>query len=247
MFGRENRDGKLYQFQEDFSRTQRFNFRKKLIENMNWGCLSTAAQAVWPVIACYANRDTGICFPGEFTIRALSGIMEKYVRKGIHGLAGFPGFSWQHYTAKTGRRSKKFCLDLPANHIEKETFPFFKCVLESGVWSQLLPTGRALYPVMRYFGYFDIESYMELEEGDYEAKDFNEIFESRTWDICEAEKIVMAEYAGIDRRSVNAALTDLERCGLVERFSDRIGWKVYIKNKVFFHRSYLNKKLHGKK
>lgn len=237
----------MYQFTDEFSHTHRFHFRKKYIKNFNWARLSTAAQAIYPVLACYAKKS-GIAFPSEETISDLAGITAKVVRKGIKDFASFPGFSWRPYTTKRGRRSKKFYFDLPEHTETGETFPFFQYVLESGSWSELLPTARALYPVMRYFGYFDIESYMELEEGDYEAKDFNEIFESRTWDICEAEKTVMAEYAGIDRTSIDAALKSLKHCCLVEPLPDRPGWKVFLKsNGMIFKRDFLNKKRVSKK
>ncbi len=74
--------------------------------------LSTAAKAIYPVIACHVNKD-GVAFPGEGTISALAGVTPKVVRKGIHDLEGFPGFSWNKYLTRRGRRSKMFFLKLP--------------------------------------------------------------------------------------------------------------------------------------
>ncbi len=55
---------------------------------------------------------------------------------------------------------------------------------------------------MRYYGYFDIDLYCGVEDQDYEPMDFNEVYRERQWDFCEAGKSILAEYAGMSRRSI---------------------------------------------
>ncbi len=233
----------MYQFKEECHETQFFWWDKKLIENKNWALLPKSAKAIYPVIACHCNKK-GEAFPGEQTIAILSGRTEKKVREGIRDLEGFSGFEWHNYLTKRGRRSKKFHVTFPP--IEKgRSFPFFKFILESGFWRELKPSAQALYPVMRHFAYFDYEMYVDKECLDYDPELFDEIFKERDYDFCEAEKSIMAEYAGIARRSLPVALKNLEENFLIESTNEPLGWKVFLRsrgNRIFL-REYLNTKI----
>lgn len=234
----------MYHFKSEYNDEAFFWFRKELIEDLNWAMLSTSAKAVFPVIGCYINKN-GVAFPGEETISTLAGVNPKVVRKGVHDLEGFPGFSWEHYVTKRGRRSKKFYMDLPRDVKPGEAFRFFQVVLESGGWRELKPAAKALYPTMRFFGYFDMEEAME--EGEV-WDDGREAYASREYDQVTAERTVMARHAGIDRRSIGRALESLSECHLVDELEDGSGWKVYLRhNGRVFKPSYLNQKVMGKK
>lgn len=121
----------------------------------------------------------------------------------------------------------------------------------------LSPSGKALYPVMRNFSYFDINEYLYFEELDGKGPiDFDEIYPQRKYDFCDAEKCVMAEYAGISRRSINNALESLKTCNLIEKklyfdgpYIKVPGWKVFLRdNGYIFKRWFLNSRLNkGKK
>jgi hypothetical protein len=237
----------LYQFSEDLNHHAFFWFRKCLVENGNWAMLSTAAKAIYPVLACHTNKN-GVSFPNENTIAALSGVTEKIVRQGVKDLEGFPGFHWESYVTKKGRRAKKFNLELPKEHNRGENFPFHQAILESGNWRELRPTGKALYIAMRYYGYFDLDEYAEREDVEYDLEDLDGFFANRRYDFCEAEKYIMAKAAGINRTSVNAALCSLEHCHLADPLEDRYGWKIYLRDSGYiFKRSYLNERLMTKK
>ncbi|MFC1798351.1 hypothetical protein ACFLZL_00905 [Thermodesulfobacteriota bacterium] len=231
----------MYQFDDDFNHKARFWFRKKLIKNMNWALLPKASKAIFPVIACHVNEH-GIAFPSEQTIAILSGLTEKIVRNGIKGLEHFPSFEWKHYLTKRGRRSKKFCVKLPVENHRGKAFPFFRVVLEYGLWMKLSPTAKALYPVMRHFGFFEIDKYAEAENLEIDVNDFDAVFPERPYDFCEAEFGVLAEFSGINRRSLPAAINSLEKNYLVETLSEDYGWKVFLKSKddTYFNRDYLN-------
>jgi len=237
----------MYQFNEDFNRGAFFWFQKSLIDNKNWKMLSKAAKAVFPVIACHTNKN-GVAFPSEGTISALAGITEKSVRQGLRDLEGFPGFDWEYYVTKKGRRAKKFYLKLPKQN-SRDCFPFHQVILEYGLWHELKPASKALYPVMRRFCSFDIEGYIEEQElEDKSYTDFNEVYPKREYEHCNAGKGILAEYAGIDRTSIKTALMDLEGCflitGIINFDGVKDSWDVYLKSSgKHFKRSYLNEKI----
>jgi DNA-binding transcriptional regulator YhcF (GntR family) len=232
----------MYQFNEDLNHNQFFWWENKLIENLNWALLSKSSKAVFPVIACHANNK-GEAFPSEQTIGSLSGISDKTVRKGIRGLEVFPNFKFDYYLSRRGKRAKKFFFNIPSNNKRGSAFPFYKFILEAGIWRELRPSAKALYPVLRHFGFFDINLYAELE--DLEISDFEEVFPDRQYDFCEADFGVLAKFANIHRNSVNTALSDLERNFLIEPLIAYSGWKVFLKSKdnTFWKRGYLNKKI----
>jgi hypothetical protein len=212
--------------------------------NMNWAILPKASKAVFPVIACHCDKN-GLSFPGERTIGILSGNTDKTVREGLRGLRDFPEFKMSYYITKRGRKAKRFFLNLPSQNLKGRSFPFYKFLLESGQWRELKPTAKALYPVMRHWGYFDIYKYAEEEDLELDECDMNEIYPVREYDFCEAEKRLMAEHAGISVRSINGALVSLQNNFLVELLGGMYGWKVYLKSKdqTIWKRDYLNKKI----
>lgn len=222
---------------------------------MNWMMLSSASKAVYPVIACHANKQ-GTSYPGEETISILAGLTPKRVRQGVRDLEGFPGFTWGHYTTKRGRRSKKFFLKLPQEPERGEAFPFHQAILETGNWRMLSPAGKALYPVMRHFSYFNIDEYLYLEDMEEEVSDFDTVYPDRKYEFCSAEKTILSQYAGISRRSINNALESLQKCHLVETemMEDEdnvhgcsVRWKVFLRdNGMLFRRDFLNQQMVGK-
>lgn len=232
----------MYQFKETIDQIGHFWFDKKLIENKNWAALPPASKSVYPVIACYGN-EKGESFPGEQTIAILSGRTDKIVRKGIAGLEDFPGVTVSPYVTRRGRRSKRFIIQRH-NKERGRYFPFYREVLEAGNWLHLKPSAQALYPVMRCYGYFDVHSY----DTDLSPNDFFEDLENyreREYDICEAEIDVLAEYAGITKRSVYDAIKNLEQCKLIEK-DDYGGWKVFLHPQGWYERSYLNQEIINK-
>jgi hypothetical protein len=234
----------MYQFKEPCNSTQFFWWDKKLIENKNWAILPKSSKAVFPVIVCHCN-EKGIAYPSERTIAILAGVSDKVVREGIKGLEEFPGFEWDYYLTKRGKRSKRFRVKLPSVNYRGDAFPFYKFILEAGLWREIRPSAKALYPVMRHFGGFDIHQYAELENLELSEHEFTEIYPDREYDICEAEIGVLAKYAGIHRNSIHSALRNLESNFLIETIVKYHGWKVFLKSKdnTIWKRDYLNKKI----
>jgi len=188
-----------------------------------WATLPKASKAIFPVLSCFRDGKTGVAFPSEQTVAILSGRTDKVVRMGIKGLEGFPGVQMERYLTARGRWSRRFFITAPPQE-KGRAFPFFKAVVTGGYWLFLTPTAQALYPVMRYFSFYEFWS---AEERD----DFDEQFLNRAFEYCEAETVVMAEHAGIDRRSMGPALKSLEQQCLVEPEEDR--WKVWLRPSKF--------------
>lgn len=237
----------MYKFKEEFNRNIFFWWEKKLIENKNWALLPKPAKAIFPVIASHCDKQ-GRAFPGERTIAILSGRTDKMVREGIRQLQDFPPVKVNHYITKKGRRAKRFHVKLPNQPDRGTAFPFHRMIIDGGNWSLLKPTARALYPVMRYFGYFDIDLHMEIDDPDGVAEytDFEEVYKGRDCDYCEAERGLLAELAGISPRSMREALQDLKRHDLVAAIPPNemgiSGWKVFLYPPRYYKRAYLNQK-----
>jgi hypothetical protein len=106
-------------------------------------------------------------------------------------------------------------------------------------------TAKALYPAMRYFGYFDLHQYSELEDLELCEQEFDETYTYRKYDFCEAEIGVLAKYAGIHRNSMNGALDDLERNDLIQPIFSNSRWKVFLRSEdnTIWKRDYLNEKV----
>jgi hypothetical protein len=234
----------VYQFKEECNHNQFFWWNKKLIENMNWALLPKASKAVFPVIASHAN-EKGAAWPSEQTIAILSGVSDKIAREGIRGLEAFPSFKWSHHLSKRGKRAKKYFVKLPSCNNKGSAFPFHKFILHSGIWRKLKSSAKSVYPVMRYFGFFDISLYAALEDSELCEADFEEVYRLRKYDFCEAENGLMAEYAGLHRNSLCAAIRNLEDNFLIEPLNDYDGWKVFLRSKDLniWKRDYLNKKV----
>ncbi len=215
-----------------------------MIENKNWALLPSSAKAVYPTIACYCDAK-GNSFPGEQTIGILSGLSDKKVREGIRALDDLPSFTSQYYVTRRGNKSKKYHISFPPSNVKGASFPFHKHILESGIWQELKPTAKALYPAMRFFGFFDIDIYNEVDAGNeyVELADFSEVYADRKYDYCCADKDQLVIHAGISNRSLYTALQDLKSNCLVFDVDNWNGWRVYIHPEEHFKRSYLNAKI----
>jgi len=225
-----------------------FWFPKVLIADMNWAVLPSSSKAVFPVLAIHANQN-GISFPSEERIAAMAGITQKTAREGLRGLKGFPAYMHcQARTTSQGKRGKQHHLMLPKADTERgKAFPFHRIIIEGGNWSRLLPSAKALYVVMRYFGYFDQDLYQEHEDPDFSFTDDcrSDLFSSRRCDFCNAEYVQLARHAGIHRNKVSSAIDDLVRhhlLKLIREDGDAI-YKVYLRPPRFFKASFLNSEL----
>jgi DNA-binding transcriptional ArsR family regulator len=237
----------MYQFSDPIDYDHFFRFDKWWIKNMNWALLRKSSKSILPVIAMHCD-EMCLSYPGERTIAILAGLTDKTVREGIQGLNGFPGFEVSNYISNKGKRAKKYRLAFPSKCEKGRSFFFHRCIVEGGNWQELKQISHALYPVMRYFAYFEQDIYVEKEKSLGETastdEDFKNLFKNRKWDICEAEITILAKYTGISRPSVYEALEDLEKHYLIERLGlngeGKVTWKVFLIPPKHYRREYLN-------
>ncbi len=236
----------MYRYTEEINWKAHFWFDKKLVTSKIWARLPKASKSVFPVVGCYRN-DRGLAFPSERTIAILCGRTDKTVRTGIRGLDGLYNLKILPYITSRGRRSKKFYLAAPPRKPGR-AFPFYRCVLEKGLWQALTPTAQALYPVMRTFGFFDQDMYRSFDDPDFKEEDFDRVYRERDFDYCEADPLQLVLHAGISRQSLEAALRSLEKNNLVQ-VADRDPsghpwlWRVYFKTKSWYPRDLLNDRI----
>ena len=238
----------MHKFKDEINYINFFRFDKILIKQGLWANLPPASKSVYPVIVVHCNAK-GTAFPGQRTIAILSGRTEKTVREGIKGLEGFPGF--KAYKVLKGRGHWSYDYKISVTPDEKgRSFALYKCLFESGYWSQLSPCAHSLYIVMRTFAFFDGESYCVLEDLDgYKGYDVNElidngVYQEREYDFVDAERDILAEYAGISSaRGFTDALNSLEGNHLIEptdSIAGRDTWKIFLIPQSIINRDLLN-------
>lgn len=241
----------MYTFPDQVNWTAHFLFDKKMITELVWANLPSAAKSVFPVIGVHRN-DRGYAYPTKKTIAILCGRTEKTVGEGIHGLQQFLApLEFSYHITEKGRRAKKYHLETPPPG--DDVFPFYRCLMEKGLWQHLSPSAQALYPVMRCFGFFDQKSYKRYQPDDQTP--FPEIAMTRDYDYCLLAMGQLAELSGISRQTVKPALQSLISCDLIQvqdkdPGGDAFLWKVFFKTESWFPRDLLNKnaaKRYGRK
>ena len=230
---------RLFTFSSDIDWQHFFWFGKGLVANQ-WALMHPSAKAIYPIIAAHCDQQ-GIAFPGERRLAILAGRTDMVVRKGIRNLEDLGVIKVEPYVTRRGKRSKKFTLQLPSTNENGNAFPYFTCTLYAGNWSLLKPSAMAAYVAMRYWGFFDLDTYDEMEEESAEPVDFDDIFKTRKCDYCEADASAIAGMAGITIRSLPSALADLQDKFLVERTNGI--YKVFLQPRKSWKASYMNQKI----
>lgn len=188
-------------------------FSHSWFTDYHWPQLSTAAKAVYPVIAVHANLKTRQCFISQEKIALLAGITEKTVRKGIEELEAK---NWLRRVTKPSRIRKQattYLVTTPS-HEKGEAFPFYKSIVTSGIWRGLTPTAKSLYPALREFSEFIHEIHEELDEGMSLKTD---IYRNREFDLVHPDQFKEAAvYAGIGNSSIKPAIENLAYWELLE-------------------------------
>jgi hypothetical protein len=96
---------------------------------------------------------------------------------------------------------------------------------------------------MKHFSGLD---YFEVEDDQNIVGHEDNYYAIREYDYCDADMVVLAEYAGISRSSAYDAIGSLENNSLIERtrpLNNNPTWKVYVTPPKYFKREYLNEKI----
>jgi hypothetical protein len=236
---------RIYEFKDELTNTF-FRFSKKLVREKFWAELPPASKSIYPVIGVHCNAK-GSAFPGQLTIAILSGRTPKTVRHGIRGLEKLPGFKAKPDVTSIGQRSYRYYIQPPPKE-PGASFFFNKDIITGGNWLHLKPSAQALYPVLRTFAFFDPEAY------DGSAPFYwSEAYRDRQFDFVNMDFEVMAEYAGISKRSLDSALQSLLDHNLLDEVeeaeeygwpfdSEFPTWAVYVDPEYRYRTEYLNER-----
>lgn len=203
--------------------------------------ISTAAMAVYPALCLAANfeREEPVQISRE-NIAKMVGITAPSVDKGVRDLCRLKYKGKPLLTREmTQRERRRFYLYWPffirkyqMEDSEVKFFPFYKCLIDGGVWADLKPRAKSLYVALRQTAFFDIAAYAELEPDDCPdgAEDFDwngEGYRNRKWEINLEQVAELCRLANVDRSDIDSAFDQLVRHGLIERV-DR-WFMVYLK------------------
>ncbi len=215
---------------------------RKLILEKNWGKLHLSAKAIYLPLIKHVNTD-GEAWPSCETLGQLAGITRKTAENGIKYLEGFPGFKKQPYFTRRGHKSNKYTIKEPSKD-PKVSIYISHDFINGGNWSQLVPVGKAIFPVLLNFAWWDKELYLELEETYVDERDDEEIYKTREYDIFDGDKKLICELAGISFRSLDKAILSLNEKYFLEpqQYDGKEIWKILISPSKVFTRSFLIRK-----
>lgn len=234
-----------YEFKDELTNTF-FRFAKNLVREKLWATLPLASKAIYPVIGVHCDAR-GWAFPSQQTIAILSGRTTNTVRQGIRGLETLPGFRAKPNVTSTGQRTYHYHIQAPPQE-PGASFFFHKEIITGGNWLHLRSSAQALYPVLRTFAFFDPEAYDGSPPFYWLAA-----YRDRRFDFVNMDFEVMAEYAGISKRSLDSALQSLLDHNLLDEVeeAEEYGWPfdsefpiwaVYVDPEYRYKTEYLNER-----
>lgn len=193
-----------------------------IFEDRTWTVLSLPAKAVLMAIFRHINRQ-GVAWPSQSTLGREAGIKSRLaVRRATSELVAYDLIAISKKRNPRGGPFNVYYRKLTADftaHGTDRFLPFYYSVIDSGVWSRCTPVGRALYPVLRWKAKIYGDGDTDYGGGWVHENDLEEHLQNRRWDICRRvnyESLTrLAQWAGVDRRSVGGALQSLHEVGLI--------------------------------
>jgi len=231
----------LFQWSNNLNNGLSLRMPRIIIEESLWANLDQASKSVYVPLLKFVNKN-GRAFPSLRTLAIVSGVTEKTAGKGIKGLDGLPGFNKIRWISSRGHIAYKYKIDEPPPD-HKHTVWISHDYINGGNWSQLTPTAQAVLPVLKFFAFWEIEWYCELEDMEYELIEFTDIYKNRKYDFMDADESVVYEMAGISKRSLPEAYESLAQHYLIEPLEsheDGKVWKLFTKPFHCYKRDTLN-------
>ncbi|QGY41569.1 hypothetical protein GM415_16050 [Pseudodesulfovibrio cashew] len=205
-----------------------------------WCELGRSAQALLPTLLRHADNK-GEAFPSEGRLAAMSGLTRKTVRSAALELEKRKVISISKRILRTGRRSKIY--RFPASCADGIILP--SIFIDGGNWSELTPAARSLSLAFRFFG--SPRPDLDPDYGEWLQDDeWYEYLDRRLADYCNAEPVVLRQFAGIGPRVWSNALRSLQDNFFIEPAHDNeTHWRVFVYPPHVKSVSYLNSKLEG--
>lgn len=220
--------------------------RRSYFENRIWKNWSKATKTILPVIMKHSNAS-GYSFPSQTRIAIYSGVTEKSVRQGLVGLQNFPDFGITKEFSRRGRKKNRYWIK-PATKIKGISVFISHAFFNGGNWALLSSSAKAIYPVLKYFCYWEYDLYQEYEEMDEPPSETYEVYRDRKYDFLIADPEAIAEISGVCQRSISSAFQSLEN----HYFMEHIGlignhetWKLFTQPPSIFN-TYMNEQARDK-
>lgn len=212
--------------------------------------MTLPAIAIYPVLCVQADFEQNNWFQiSQSNIATMAGVSINTAAKGIKDLERYKFDEDTPILEKQKKtEGQRHFYVYRINFIRKDDieeskgwyFIFHKCIIESGVWSDLTPRAKALYLSMRMNAHFDVELYVDLEDLDleYESPDVNIFYHSdeyrnRKWDVCYTSIAELCRKVDITPTNLKPILKQLENHRLIERVDEnKSHFKVYLKPKI---------------
>jgi Helix-turn-helix domain len=220
--------------------------RRSYFEEMIWRDWPKATKATVPVIMKHSNAS-GYSFPSQTRIAIYSGLTEKSVRQGLNGLQDFQDFRIKREFNRRGWMKNKYWFR-PASINEKGSVFISHAFFNGGNWSLLSQSAKAIYPVLKYFCYWDYELYEEYEEVGLALFYYNDVYKGREYDFLNADPEAIAKYSGVNKKSIFSAFQSLENHYFMEPIGvvdGRKTWKLFTQPPFTFN-TYMNKQVKEK-
>jgi len=219
-------------YQDDLRESLFIRIPKIIFEEDYWRKLPSASKSIYPVILKHINAQ-GTCFPSEETIAKLAGVTPKTVREGLKGLDGLPGFEKEKYSTQRGYSGYRYMIDPVGKKVK--VISISHAFFNGGNWSELTPSAKAIYPVLKYFSWWDYDLYIEHEDVDYENADEDSIspdspYPLRKHDFINPDNENVAQFSGVDIRSIRSSYQSLIDNGFMEHhgmIEGRETWKLF--------------------
>lgn len=203
---------------------QFFLFPLWIFQEYSWASMGLPAKAIIPVLFRHANRE-GECWPSQVTIAAEAGVKARIsVRKAASELIGNGLISTHKKHNPRGGPLTAYRREISADYKKfgSQNFtPFHYQIIDSGAWGACTLSAKALYPVLRWRAklYGDEETESDVGGGWIDEDSLWEHLQTRRWDIVRKASYKsiaqLAEWSGIDRRSMGSAMQSLLNVGLV--------------------------------
>jgi hypothetical protein len=205
-------------YQDDLRESLFIRIPKIIFEEDYWRKLPSASKSIYPVILKHINAQ-GTCFPSEETISKLAGVTPKTVREGLKGLDDFPGFEKEKYITQRGHSGYRYIIEPVAKEVKAMSISH--AFFNGGNWSELTPCAKAIYPALKYFSWWHYDLYIENEEIAFENDDEDSVspedpYPLRKYDFINPDNESVAQFAGIDIRSIRSSYQSLIDNGFME-------------------------------
>ncbi len=207
-----------------------FWFDKELIEKfLKQDDPVKSALGVFPILASFCGKSGSI----EITQKTIG----KYLSKAKHsrpsvkcGIEELDELISDFKITKTKNGGNRYHVPLIPKASSK-VFPFYRSIIDSGIWAKLTPSAKVLYLAMRSHAYFDLDEYQIAADFENYVEDgtWQENYKSRKFEFLRMSKSQLGAISGLTRPSVYDSLEYLEENGLIVWNPDQENWRVYLK------------------